>query len=481
MPPVTQTQPALATKAIAPTSQGWALAALALSTLLASLGVSIANVALPTLADAFSASFQETQWVILSYLLAITVLIVSVGRLGDFMGRRRVLLVGLSLFTTASILCGAAPTLGLLIVARAAQGLGAAILMALTIAFVSEIVPKTKTGSAMGLLGTMSAIGTALGPTLGGALIAGAGWRAIFLIMAPLGLLNILLAYRHLPRQAPAPQSQGSRFDGWGTLLLGATLASYALAMTMGRGQFGGLNVALLAAAAIGVGLFLRSQAVTASPLIRLELFRKPGLSASLAVNALVSTVMMATLVVGPFYLARSLGLSAALVGAAMSVGPVLSALTGVPSGKIVDKFGASGMVVFGLVQMALGALALALAPAKFGALGYIAAMAVLTPGYALFQAANNTAVMKDVASDQRGVISGLLSLSRNLGLITGAAAMGAVFSLASGTTAIAEASPEAIAQGMRATFILAGGLVLAAAAIALGNHSRGSRTPPRL
>src|SRR5688572_29198977 len=180
-------------------SVGLALAGLSLSMLLSSLGTSIANVGLPTLAQAFTASFQHVQWVVLAYLLASTTLIVSVGRLGDIAGRRRLLLAGIFLFTVASVLCGFAPALWLLIAARAAQGLGAAVMMALTLAFVGETVPKAKTGSAMGLLGTMSAIGTALGPSLGGVLIAGLGWRAIFLVNVPLGILAFLLAHRYLP------------------------------------------------------------------------------------------------------------------------------------------------------------------------------------------------------------------------------------------------------------------------------------------
>src|SRR5262245_7701244 len=215
----------------------WALASLSLSMLLSSLGTSIANVGLPTLAEAFSASFQEVQWIVLAYLLAITTLIVSVGRLGDIIGRRRLLLAGIVLFTVASVLCGVAPALWLLIAARAAQGLGAAIMMALTMAFVGETVPKARTGSAMGLLGTMSAIGTALGPSLGGVLIAGLGWRAIFLINAPLGILTFLLAYRALPVDRRGAMTDWIGFDRLGMLLLALTLAAYALAMTMGRGN----------------------------------------------------------------------------------------------------------------------------------------------------------------------------------------------------------------------------------------------------
>ena len=141
----------------------WALVGLSLSTLLSSLGISSANVALPTLAQAFGASFQQVQWVVLAYLLAITTLLVSVGRLGDITGRRRLLLAGILLFTVASVLCGVAPSVSLLIAARAAQGLGAAIMMTLAMAFAGETVAKEKTGSAMGLLGTMSAIGGTTG------------------------------------------------------------------------------------------------------------------------------------------------------------------------------------------------------------------------------------------------------------------------------------------------------------------------------
>src|SRR6185295_15826265 len=269
---------------------------------------SIANVALPTLAEAFDASFQAVQWVVLAYLLAITALIVGVVRLGDIAGRRRLLLAGIALFTAASALCGFAPTLWLLIAARAVQGLGAAIMMALSMAFVGETVPRAKTGSAMGLLGTMSAIGTALGPSLGGVLIAGLSWRAIFLVNVPLGILTFLLAHRYLPVDAQGPKTDRAGFDTVGTLLLALTLAAYALAMTIGRGRFGSLNMALLLAAACGVGLFVLAEARAASPLIRLAMFRDPMLSASLAMSALVSTVMMATLVVGPFYLSRALG-----------------------------------------------------------------------------------------------------------------------------------------------------------------------------
>lgn len=454
----------------------WVLLSLSLSMLLSSLGTSIANVALPTLAQVFQVSFQAVQWVVLAYLLAITSLIVGAGRLGDMLGRRRLLLAGIGLFTVASVLCAAAPTLGLLIAARAVQGLGAAILMALTMALVGEAVPKDKTGSAMGLLGTMSAVGTALGPTLGGWLIGGFGWQAIFWVNAPLGLLTFLLALRYLPLDRPGPQTAWASFDALGTLLLALTLAAYALAMTVGRGSFGSLNAVLLLAAVLGAGMFVWVENRATSPLIRWAMFNQPVLSAGFAMSALVTTVVMATLVVGPFYLSGALHLDAARVGLVMSTGPLVAALTGVPAGRLTDRFGAHRMSLGGLVAMVMGSALLALLPVAFGVPGYIIPLVIITAGYALFQAANNTAVMSDIRPDQRGVTSGLLGLSRNLGLITGASVMGAVFAFGSAAADITTASPQALAVGLRTTFAVAAGLILVALAFAVGSQSHSKR-----
>ncbi|TWB16886.1 putative MFS family arabinose efflux permease [Nitrospirillum amazonense] len=449
----------------APMGTRWVLAALLPCVLLSSLGTSVANVALPTLARALGAPFQQVQWVVLAYLLAMTTLIVSVGRLGDLTGRRRLLLAGLALFTGASALCGLAPGLGLLVAARAAQGLGASAMMALALAFVGGTVPKDRIGRAMGLMGTMSAVGTALGPSLGGVLIAAWGWRAIFLANLPLGGLALLLAWRALPADGPSASSDRPRFDAAGTVLLGGTLALYALAMTLGRGHWGVLNLALLAAAAVGAGLFALVEARLPSPLVRLGLLRDPVVGPGLMGSGAVATVMATTFVVGPFYLARAVGLSPAGVGLVMSAGPLMSALAGVPAGRLVDRFGAARVSVAGLAAMVAGTVLMALAGlgaqgAISGVAGYVGSIAVLTAGYALFQAANNTAVMSDVPSDRRGVVSGILNLARNLGLITGASALGAVFAVAAGVPDITTAPAGAVAAGMRVTFLVAGGLV---------------------
>ena len=389
-----------------PTPRG-ALAGLSLCMLLASLGTSIANVGLPQMAEAFAATFAAVQWVVLSYLLATTAVLVGVGRLGDRFGHRRLLLAGLLVFAVACALCSTAPSLGMLVAARALQGFGAAVMLAMTMALVAATVPKEQTGRVMGLLGTLSAVGTGLGPAIGGALIAASGWRALFLVMLPLAALACVLV-RGTPADSDPQASGAGRFSVFATL-------------------------------------------------------HDRALGAGLGMSTLVAAVMMTTLVAGPFYLSHGLGLDPAQMGLAMAVGPCSAALAGVPAGRLTDRCGSYATTLGGLLCMLAGCLVLALMP--LDAAGYIGALLILTLGYAQFQAANNTAVMSNVSAGRRGVIAGWLNLSRNLGLIIGAWALGAVF--AWGTGDIHSALPPAVGQGLHMAFGVASGLVVLALLLA--------------
>lgn len=447
------------------TSRGsrWPLAALALVMLLPSLGTSIANVALPTLRGSFAASSQDVQWVVIAYLLAVTSLIVAAGRLGDLMGRRRLLLAGIAIFTVASAVGAVAPSLWILVAARGMQGAGAALMMALAIAMVGDMIPKERTGRAMGLMGTVSAVGTALGPSLGGVLIAIFGWPAVFAAMGLAGAVALLVVSRALPAD-----SQGGRqrlsLDVAGVALLALSLGAYALSTTLE----GGLPVraALAAGSALSLIAFVAVEARAASPLVQLRLLRDVELSTGLVALGLVSAILMATLVVGPFYLSGTLGLGSMEMGLVMTVGPGVAALTGVPAGHLVDRLGPQAVAVVGLGGVVLASGLMTVLPAMIGVGGYVASLALLTMGYALFQAANNTTVMSKATTDRRGVTSALLALARNLGLVTGASAMGALFALGSqGAEALGQtAGGEA---GLRVTFTVAaalGSLALAAA-----------------
>ena len=407
------------TSTMTPAARG-ALAALSLATLLPALGASIANIGMPAIAASLQAPFQQVQWVVLAYLLAVTALSVWAGRLGDRLGRRRLLLAGITLFAVASLFCALAPNLPLLVAARIAQGAGAAVMLALAMAMAAGAVSQQRAGSAMGLLGSMSALGTTLGPALGGLLLARYGWASLFLVNLPLAALALLLAWRYLPEGRQAP----------------------------------------------GV------------PLPRLALRTEPALAAGLLASALVSTVMMTTLVVGPFYLARGLQLDSTVSGLVLALGPLAAALCGVPAGRLVDRHGAQRMLKAGLLCAALACLALALLPARLGVAAYALPLVLLTAGYALFQAANNTAMMTGVAPGRRGGVAGWMSLSRNLGLVAGASLMAGVFALAAGGD-VTLAPGDAVTRGMHAAFAVAAVVLIAALAIARRGGERHKMTLP--
>ena len=382
---------------------------LALSMLLASLGTSIANIALPTLSIVFSAPFVQVQAVVVAYLAALTITVVIAGRLGDRHGLKPMLMVGLLIFGMASLLCGVAANLWLLVGARALQGIGAAFLMTLAMALARQTAGKERIGRAMGLLGTVSALGMAVGPSLGGLLIELAGWRSLF----------------------------------WLQLLLAAVAFSFAAVTLPGH------------------------QGKSAVAKVTLWSVLDRRLAPSLVLNLLVFAIMMTTLTVGPYYLSLGLELQAAQVGLIMAAGPVISIFSGIPSGRLVDSWGSHRVLLLGLSLLTAGAFLFAFLPNMMGIGGYVLAIIVLTPGYQLFQAANNTGTLMAIPKEQQGTVSGLLNLSRNTGAILGAAGLGAIFATGVGTAELAQASGAAIATGMQFTFLVAGGMMICAIVVA--------------
>lgn len=357
---------------------------LATCMLLAALGISIPNVALPTMMVFFGATIPDMQLIIFTYLLSSTVSIVFIGRFGDIHGHRKVLLLGLGLYTASSLVAGFSTSLWVVVSLRAIQGLGSAALMAMSVAMVTDVTPKHKFGKAVGFLGSASAFGTASGPSIGGAILH-FGWPAVFFFMGGVGVVIFFLVIFFIPETTR--KSLPERFIFRGTTKL----------------------------------------------------------SLNLLMNACVSIVMMSTLVVGPFYLGQTLGLTGAEVGLIMTVGPLVSIISGIPAGKIADKIGQQKVLTFGLFQLLLGAVSFALLPPRLGISGYIISSVLLSPGYQLFQAANSSMVILKTPEGLRGSASGLLSFSRNVGLIAGVSMMGFFFHR----------------FGMQVTFFAAAGLAI--------------------
>lgn len=450
---------------LAKTPRG-AIASLSATIFLSSLGGSVANVGLPTLSRTFAISFPQAQWIVLAYFLAVISLIINAGRLADSLGRQRLLLAGLLLFGLASIGAAAAWSFPFLIAARALQGIGGAIMLVLAFALVCDIVRPARLGSALGLLGAMSGLGTATGPSLGGLLIEGFGWRALFLVNVPICVAIAWMVHRSVPRTFH-PAAAPWRPDWAGTFLLIAALCAYCYAATPASGRFAASNIAALALAVAGAAGFVLVERRAADPLLRLGMFRDFSLCGNLGMSVIGSTVVMATLVVGPFYLIEGLHMTPAQAGLTLSAGPVASVIAGVPIGRLVDRLGASAMNMAGLVIMGAGAAALAFGEGIVGLPRFVGAVIVVMGGYGVFQIANNAAVMAKSSFATRGSFAGLINLSRNIGLVTGASVMASIFS------ATAHDKPAvglAAAHGLRATFATATGLVALAVAIGLSS-----------
>ncbi|MGY3944408.1 MFS transporter [Aeromonas tecta] len=434
------------------------LLALGLVTLLPMLAGSMANLALPALGQAFSVPFSLLQWVLVAYLLGITCLTLVVGRLGDLLGRRRLLLGGMALFALASLLCALAPSMGWLIAARALQGAGAACMIALALAMVGQLVPAERRGWGMGLLGTLSACGTALGPAFGGLLIGTLGWQAPFLFLVPLSLLALGAGIMGLP--ADGARSRGEAINLVSLLALVVLLLCYGLLLSAGQHSGHHYVLWLIPMGLLAAWLLARSEGRARSPLLPLTLLRESALRGGLLGSALVASVMVLTLLIGPFYLHGVFGLDMVTVGLWISGGPLMAALTGMPAGWLVDKLGALPVVRLGLGAMLLAAIGLSILPANLGPLGYLCPILLMTAGYALFQTANNSAVVGRAEEQYRGAVAGLLTLARNLGQLTGAAGLGSLFASLVGASDLTMAAPAAVRFGMQFSFVAAALLI---------------------
>ena len=445
-----------------------ALSGIAVILFMVNLDTSIVIVGLPTLVKTLHTTFAAAQWMVLSYLLAVTALIAGAGRLGDIFGKKKLYLGGIALFTLASLLCGIVGNAVLLILFRAIQGIGAAFCLSLSFAIASDLVPKEKLGKTMGILTTMIPLGIAAGPTFGGILIATLGWQSMFLINVPLGIAAYWLVTRSVPFIQPGSRT---KIDWAGMLLLAAFLTCYCLGMTFME-DHGWQHPAvpiLFAGAVMGLFTFVRYESRVRHPFLQLQIFRNPLFSASLSASFLVYVVIITTVVLLPFYLAKACHYPPMQVGLIMSFGPLITALLSVYAGKLADQYGARRLMLYGVLLMVIGCLCMSTITPAQGLFGFLWRMAIIQLGLTFFQTPNNTAVMEVALPEQRGLLSGLLSLSRTTGHITGTAVMGAVFALLvhyAGHKDMIDADGAAITYGVDRIFLVATLLSAFAAAL---------------
>lgn len=443
-----------------------------LGVLMFTIDTSAINIVLPTLVKTLHTSFATIQWVVLSYLLIITALVLGAARLGDMFGKKQLYLWGLILFTISSLLCGLAPGVGWLIGFRALQGLGAVFISALGAAIITEVFPNSERGRALGIIGAIVSLGIALGPTVGGLLIGIGGWRTIFFVNLPIGIVASFIIVRFVPSSVGSGAKQ--RFDGLGTLLMIITLTCFALGMTEGQNQgFGSrTTLTLLGVAAIGVVFFVVIEARIKQPMLDLRIFRNLQFSLSLLMGWFVYIVVTGVIFILPFFLELVKHYPTQKVGLLLAVSPILGGTIAPISGSLSDRFGSRIISLIGLVLMVCGCLLLSTLDAHLTEVGYILRVAPFGVGLGMFQSPNNSAILGGVPRERLGIASGLLSLTRTLGQTTGLPLLGALFATLTLTSAhlapntnVTAASAEALVYGVQATFRIAA-LILGADAL---------------
>jgi EmrB/QacA subfamily drug resistance transporter len=425
------------------------------------LDASIVALAFPTLQRDFGASLGAVTWVGLTYLLVLVASVAAMGRLADMVGRKLLYTYGFAVFIIGSALCGLAPGLLALDGFRALQAVGAAMLQANSVAIIALAVPRRSLGRAIGIQGAAQAVGLALGPAVGGLLLAAAGWRLLFLINVPFGLIGMVAGLLLIPRSRDL--AARVRFDWPGLLLFVPAVVAIMGAISLGD-VIGWTSTAIVGSVVVGsllVAGFIRRERRTEAPMLDTRLFRSISFSAGVASGLLSYLVMFGVLLVVPFFLERALEVGAGRAGLELAVMPVTLGLVAPFAGRLADRVGARPLTVTGMLLVA-GALT-ALALAQPGQVVLVAALALVGAGLGLFTPPNNAAIMSSAPKRDSGVASGVLNMTRGMGTALGLALTGMVYGLV--------ASPG---EGLRSSMTFLAAVSVAAVVVAALRGGRG-------
>lgn len=405
-----------------PNYRWFVLATVSIGTFMSTLDSSIVNVALPTISGQLHADLSTLQWTVSAYLLTISSLLPVFGRTADLLGRKKVYSFGFLIFTLGSVLCGLAPNIWFLIGTRVLQAVGAAMLMANSAAIITAIFPFQERGRALGLTGTVVALGSLTGPALGGILIGWVGWRSIFYINLPIGLLGYLAARFILPADTKRPA--GDRFDFTGAALFTSGMIGLLLAISNGE-DWGWRSMPVVSGIVVGIALlitFVINERKVHHPMIDLSLFRNQPFVIGNLSGWMCFVAMFANTMLLPFYLQQVLNFSPSQVGLLMTAFPIMMAVVAPLSGHASDKFGPLILTSGGLTISALGLFYYSTLSSTASFYQVIPGALLLGIGAGMFNSPNNSSVMSSVPPQKLGLAGGINSLVRNLGMISGIA-----------------------------------------------------------
>jgi len=459
----------------------WAVLALSASaSFMTTLDGSIVNIGLPSIASTFHVGISgATEWIIIGYLVVIAATLLTFGRLTDILGRKSIFLLGLIIFIVGSMLCGLAPSLWLLILARLLQGIGGALIFSVNVAMITSTFPGNERGLALGLNAVVVSLGVATGPTIGGIIIQYLTWRWIFYVNVPICLLVLLAGWYFYKEQRPL-QGQRERFDPLGAVVLAIGMAALTLGLSFGQ-EWGWLSLGTLVT--LGIGIVMLAVAVYVES--RVE---HPILNLGLVLNRVFAFAnisfmlcMMALFAPGfllPFYFEELRGFSTIQTGLLLTPLPLLLAVVAPLSGTLADRFGSRWLSPLGLAIACSGLVLLSQINAQSTIWDIIWRLAVIGAGQGLFQSPNTRTMMGAAPRNAQGEASGLLATGRVIGQSMGVALTGTVFAALRGATAgTLLLSPQAQSlsvkaiSGLQNTFVTSfhAALLVCAAFAALG------------
>ena len=426
---------------------------------MATLDASVVNVALPTIVTSFGTDVKTVAWVVMGYLIVITGCLLLMGGLADLLGQGRIYLLGFITFTAGSGLCGLSPTIYFLIMSRLIQGLGASALMAIGPAIITSVFPQKDRGQALGITGSIVSVGFITGPLIGGFLVEHLGWRSVFFVNLPIGVLGIFLSLKVLEKRGPRKKVS---VDLWGAFLLFLLITSLLLVLNQMSQDSTRLLWPLVGFCVVMSMLFTTRELRSSTPLVDLRIFKRQLFSIALCSSLLAFWVSGAHNFIVPFFLQNILGFSPSEVG--MLVFPLaLTVMVIAPlGGKLSDRVGVRLPATAGLIIMSLSIFSFSMLQKDASQIEIIGRQILMGFGIAFFSPANNSAIIGSLPSEKVGLASSFLALSRNLGMAIGVAfaemvisfkSAGQLFGTGTGVPAL-----EAI-QGVWKLTVLIGGV----------------------
>jgi EmrB/QacA subfamily drug resistance transporter len=465
----------------------WTLIVVCTAVFMLLLDITVVNVALPDMQRDLDASFSQLQWVVDAYALALATIVLTAGSLSDLLGRRLVFAIGLAVFSAASAACGAAPTAAFLIGARAAQGLGGAIMFATSLALIAGAFHGRERGTALGIWGATIGAAAAVGPLVGGLLTEGLGWRWIFFVNVPIGAVAILGTVLQLQESRDPTRA---RIDVPGTLALTGALflLVYGLLQGNGKGWTSATILACLIGAAALTAAFAGWERSTAHPMLDVRLFGRPGfLGAQIGAFA-VSSAMFSIFLYLTLYLQNVLGYGPLGTGVRFLPLSVASFFVAAVTGNLISRVQVRWLLGSGLAVCGVSLVLMSRVHASAGWTVLLAGFLVGGVGIGLVNPSLASAAVGVVPPERSGMASGTNNTFRQVGLATGIAALGALFEgristelgatlghtpdhglvarVASGSFPAAIAAParEAFVSGLHALLLTAAGVAFVGA-----------------